>query len=303
MMIGILDPALLLPRPGEEDRLEAEIDEVLQICRRGDVVLPTFEEYWPALWKDLGGTLHRSSSSHRVRRAIDELRKLGCAPRGMPPLPGTLGKGRAYGLRKLFEIPELSPGWLDTMTTVLVRATATGAPVVLITRRMLGRNLRAHQADDSRIEEVTRWVLYLHMAGAPPRAVYCIHHRRNLSTELRWTTRYDWRLPASADGASHPFCPDAAWWKGAVRVVKTVRAKPAFLDAKGYGWARPNINAGKGYHWDVFITDPSVAERVGLDHLNIVEYGAPPKEKSPGTIHHTSGKKEPRLRDDTGWTC
>lgn len=303
MMIGILDPALLLPRPGEEGRLEAEIDEVVRICRQGGVFLPKFEEYWPALWKELGHPLRRSSSNPRVQRAIDEVHKLGCEPRGMPLPPGAQPKGRTYGLRELFEIPQLRPGWLDTMTAVLVRALALGAPVVLITRRMVDRNLRVHQASDSRIEEVTRWVIRLHLTGAPPRAVYCIHHRRNLSTELRWTTRYDWRLPASADGASHPFCPHATWWKRAVRVVKTVRSKPAFLDAKGNGWARPNINSGKGYHWDVFITDPAMAEQIGLDHLNIVEYGAPPKESAPGTIHHTSGKKEPRLRDDTGWTC
>ena len=37
MMIGILDPALLLPRAGEEDRLEAEIDTINQICRDGQV--------------------------------------------------------------------------------------------------------------------------------------------------------------------------------------------------------------------------------------------------------------------------
>jgi hypothetical protein len=302
MKIGILDPALLLPRPGEEDQLEADLDEVARICRDGNVVLPTFEEYWPALWKELGSALHRSLSSPRARRALDELRGLGRPPRGMPPF-SIAPTGRVYGLRQMFEIQGLGPGWLAKMTAVLTRAWVSDSPTILLTRRIDGRNSTIHSAENWKLDEITRWVLYLHLGGTPPRTVYCFHHSRNLSEDLRWTTRYDWRLPASSDGATHPFCPPAAWRKRAVRAVATVESKKAFLDAKGNGWARPNIEGGKGYHWDVYIRDAALAEHVGLGQLNIVEFGAPPKEGAPGTIHHIPAKKKAHLRDDTGWTC
>lgn len=203
------------------------------------------------------------------------------------------------------------------MTRALARASASSdIDTVLLTRRMSKRNLEIHQVENSRLEEVTRWVLYVSMGGGPPRAVYCIHHPRNLPKELRWTTRYDWRLPSTRDGARFPFCPPDRWWKGRstneavaseskgtfVDAVVTMKSKPVFLDAKGNGWARPNINEGKGYHWDVYLTDP-LEERIGLSQLNIVGFGGPPGEKAPGEIHHTGQKKKGRLLDDSGWTC
>jgi hypothetical protein len=316
MMIGVLDPALLLPRPGDEDRLEAEIDAINQICRSGRITLPKLEEYWPALWQELGVSLQRTLKRPRAKLALDELRNFGCVPKSIPTLDAP-PRGRMLGARHMFEIEQLSPTWLERMTLVLARASASGIPAVLLTRRMIGRNLQLHQAENSRLEEVTRWVLYVSMGGDPPRAVYCVHHPRNLPAELRWTTRYDWRLPSMMDGAHFPFCPPDGWWKGKrtiaavatdfkrdfVEAIVTMNSKPAFLDAKGNGWARPNIEGGKGYHWDVYIRDAALAERVGLDQLNIVEFGAPPKEGAPGTIHHIPAKKKAHLRDDTGWTC
>lgn len=302
MMIGILDPALLLPRPGEEDRLEAEIDAINRICRSGQLTLPKLEEYWPPLWQELGSTLQRTLTRPRAKLALDELRSFGSVPRSIPALQAP-PRGRMLGARHMFGIDQLEPAWNDRMTRALARASSSSVPTVLLTRRMVGRNLQIHQADNSRLEEITRWMLHVCMNGAPPRAVYCIHHLRNLSPELRWTTRYDWRLPASGDDAKHPFCPPAAWWKGAVPAVKTMESKPAFVDARGNGWARPNINQGRGYHWDVYLGDPSLQERIGLSQLNIVGFGGPAGEKAPGEIHHASQKKKGRLRDDTGWSC
>lgn len=157
MMIGILDPALLLPRPGEEDRLEAEIDVINRICRSGQIMLPKLEEYWPALWQELGSSLQRTLTRPRARLALDELRGFGCLPKSIPALEAP-PRGRMLGARHMFEIEQLSPTWLDRMTLVLARASASGAPAVLLTRRMVGRNLHIHQVENSRIEEVTRWV-------------------------------------------------------------------------------------------------------------------------------------------------
>ena len=82
-----------------------------------------------------------------------------------------------------------------------------------------------------------------------------------------------------------------------------MESRPVWIDERGYGWARPNIMGGKGHHWDVYITDVKVAERIGLSQLNIVEFGAPPEQGRPGSLHHLPKQKQGRLRDDTGWTC
>lgn len=302
MMLGVLDPALLLPRVDGETRIEAELDTVMRICQVGKIEIPALEEYWPDLWKQHGSALERSLSSRRARQTLTELRKRGRSAHGLPPLQPV--SGHVYGLQQMFALEALGHGWLVRMTRALARATATGTPTVLITRRMLGRNLELRQAGNSRLEEVTRWVLYLHLSSIPPCSVYCFHHPRNASKPLRWTTRYDWRLPSSWDGARYPFCPPTTWHKGSVAAVSTKASKPAFVDAKGNGWARPNINDGQGHHWDVYIADVDLAERIGLDQLNITAFGNPPKEtEAPGSIHHTPTKKQGRLRDDSGWTC
>jgi hypothetical protein len=302
-MIGVLDPALLVPRAPGHEMLDIELTDVVQLCHSSGIKLPTLEEYWSDLWLEFGEPLRRSTSNPLTRRALNELQKLGRPPKGIPPCPITPDRNRVYGLLQMFDIPELGAGWVDKMTHALARASASGSPAVLITRRMEGRNLRVHQAENSRLEEVTRWVLYLHMSGSPPRSVYCFHHPRNTSTALRWTTRYDWRLPAVNDGARYPFCPPAKWWKGSVDAVGTMNSKPVFLDTQGNGWARPNINDGRGYHWDVYLNDPNLSERIGLSQLNIVGFGGPQAEKAPGSIHHISPKKKGRLRDDSGWSC
>jgi hypothetical protein len=149
----------------------------------------------------------------------------------------------------------------------------------------------------------TRWVVQVHVKGAEPTAIPCVHCRRNLREGLRWTTRFDPRLPAEADGAKYPFCPPRNWWRRDVAVVQTQESRPVWVDQKNYGWARPNISGGQGHHWDVYITDTNVAERIGLAQLNIVEFGAPVGEGEPGSIHHLPKQKRARLRDDGGWSC
>ncbi|MCA9708596.1 MAG: hypothetical protein KDK70_22290 [Myxococcales bacterium] len=302
-MIGLLDPALLLPRGANstgEQQLTQEVDEIVRICRDHRIELPALDEYWDELWGGLGRALQRTLVDHRAQRALDELRRLGRPPTMRPLDPWC---GRVYGFRQLFCDLGEAGDWTDRMTRAVLRATLVGRPTVLLVRRMLGRNLERHASAESVIEEPTRWVVQLHVRGAAPRVVPCVHHRRNLVDDLRWTTRFDWRLPGQADGARYPFCPPTHWWKRRVEAVRTMESRPVWLDRLGGGWARPNIRGGSGYHWDVYITDAELAERIGLTQLNIVEFGAPAAQGRPGFIHHLPGKKKARLRDDTGWSC
>lgn len=302
-MIGVLDPALLLPRgpgPTAEQDFVDEVDEVLRICREYDIEVPTLDEYWPDLWRMLGRPLADSLSQPRAKQALDQLRRLGRTTK-VSPLDSW--RGRVYGFRHLFADLGDAGDWTDRMTRAVIRATTSRRPTVLLVRRLLDRNLICHAAGDSTIHEPNRWLVQLHVGGATPQTVPCVYHRRNLFDGLRWTTRFDWRLAAEADGARYPFCPPQNWWKRDIAAVRTVESRPVWLDCKGNGWARPNITGGRGYHWDVYITDVNLAARIGLAQLNIVEFGAPIRERSPGDIHHLPTKKKARLRDDSGWSC
>ncbi len=296
-MIGILDPALLLPRPGQEAELVRDLREVAQICRRCSVELPMLEEYWPDLWREFGRPLE-ATGGPATRTATRELAKLGSSVR-IAPLRAH--SGSVYGFAQLFE--QFGQTWVEAMRRAVARASQGNRAAVLIVRRLSPRNLEIHSAGASTIGVVTRWVLTLNLSGDPPRHVRCVYDRRNLDSRLRWTSRFDPRLPTAADGASHPFCPPDAWWKRETASWGVVESKPAWLDSRGNGWARPNVGDGTGYHWDVFLNDAQTRERIGLSQLNIVEFGAPLKEGKPGDIHHVPKNKQHALKSRAGWSC
>lgn len=153
----------------------------------------------------------------------------------------------------------------------------------------------------SSLHENTRWVLHIQPKALGHRQVLFVHHPRNL--DLRWTTRFDWRLPAEHDRARYPFCPPPRWWKSSTPAARTVESKPAWVDALGNGWARPAISGGAGYHWDVFISAPSTRRSVGLSQINVVQFGAPEGEGAPGDLHHVPTDKAGRVNKDRGWNC
>jgi hypothetical protein len=184
------------------------------------------------------------------------------------------------------------------MAAATIRAASTGRGVILFSSLIDGRNVRYHRPGASELREITRWVLYVQPSGIGPTQVLCVHHIRNL--EIKWTSRFDWRLPASVDGSRYPFCPPAEWWKGSTVSFRTISSKAAWLDARGNGWARPNINSGAGYHWDVYIRNQADEEAIGVDQINVVEYGAPATEGSAGFLHHIPSTKQLHVRD-AGW--
>lgn len=302
-MIGLLDPALFLPldtkRRAEE--VQRELDLVARICKDHNVALIPLEEYWNDLWAALGRPLEQQLPAH-AKRSIQELRKLGeRASAGIPPLPAQSGKVWRRGFSQLFGAAALpSSAWEERMMRAALRALAAQHDVVVLTRRVPGRNIRIHTAGGTTLEEITRWRLFVQPKDIGPRQILCIHHPRNI--EEPWTTRFDWRLPSADAGAAYPFCPPQQWWKPSIPAFDTVRSKPAWIDTRGNGWARPNISGGAGYHWDVFIESPNLRKKVGLDAINVVQFGAPPREGTAGTIHHTPRKKRGGLTQ-TGWVC
>ncbi|MDC0711748.1 hypothetical protein POL68_24985 [Stigmatella sp. ncwal1] len=186
------------------------------------------------------------------------------------------------------------------MASATLRAIVSGEDVVVLTRRVVGRNLKTHAAGGTTLEENTRWILHVQPKNIGHRQILCVHHPRNLSE--RWTARFDWRLPAVSDGARYPFCPPDNWWKASTSAIRTISSKPAWIDKRGTGWARPNIPNGAGYHWDVFIRENALEQAVGLSQINVVAFGAPPDEGAPGQLHHEPGEKAGKLTG-TGWSC
>lgn len=297
-MIGLLDPALFLNRSVIE--VQRELDIVLRTCKQYSISLPPFEEYWPALWVNFGAPFEHSLSPD-AKRALHEIRKLGqqsaLPPRVLAQMPSRVWK---RGFTQLFGQPNFPDSWEESMAAAAIRAVATGEDVILFTRRMLGRNLVHHLAGHSNLEENTRWLLHLQPQGMGHKQILCVYHPRNLANH--WTVRFDWRLPGNQHGARYPFCPPNAWWKGATAAWGTVASKHAWLDQHGNGWARPNIPDGAGYHWDVFISSASLQDAVGLDQINVVEYGAPSNEGVAGQIHHVPTVKKGKITGQ-GWQC
>lgn len=296
-MIGLLDPALFLHR--SEADVERDFDAVLRTCAHHSISLPTLAEYWHDLWSQLGLPLERALSPSG-KRALQQIRRLGeQSKKPIPPLSHGAGLVWRRGFQQLFGTQHFANSWEERMAAASIRAAATGERVVLLTRRMLGRNLVQHASGGSTLEENTRWVLHLQPKGMGHVQVLCVYHPRNLAD--RWTTRFDWRLPGT-HGARYPFCPPDAWWKGSTVVWRTVSSKPAWIDRYSNGWARPNIPNGAGYHWDVFIQSIGLRESVGLDQINVVEFGAPQAEGRPGQIHHVPEAKAGKITQ-VGWDC
>jgi len=297
-VIGLLDPALFLPRSDPE--VERDLERVIQSCREHAIQLVPLDEYWRDLWTDFARPLERLLGPS-ARRAVQQLRKLAEASTlYVPALSSGAGKAWCAGFSQLFGPQALGAPWEEKMACATLRAVIADHEVVMLTRRVPGRNLAAHAAAGSTLDETTRWILHVQPKGIGHRQILCVHHPRNLRE--RWTARFDWRLPSSSDGARYPFCPPAYWWKGATPAHRTIESKPAWQDKHGNGWARPNISQGAGYHWDVFIQSPTLQQSVGLQQINVVEFGGPLREGNPGQLHHVPDAKLGKPTG-TGWSC
>lgn len=298
--IGLLDPTLLLDDWPDDTSLRRAIDDIVRLCRRHSVRLPEAAGYWSRLWSELGRPLERAQPP-ATKRSLQQLRQLR-APHDtlLPPPPN---EARVWGFCELFGTPELGGRWEDLMAQAALSAAHAARErdeeVLLLVRRLPGRNLHEERAGQVTLARISRWRLHLQQPGIPPTSIPCVSRSRQL--EVPWTQRLDPRLPAEAEGARYPFCPPPEWWLRDTTVWRTMESRPAWIDAKGNGWARPSIEDGSGYHWDVFLPY-QLQEDIGLSQINVVEYGAPADEGPTGSIHHVPADKKHALRD-RGWSC
>ena len=292
-MIAVLDPAYFA-NPGaiSEPSLRQDLDFILDFLKTTKAQLVAVDDYWKPLWGELIGPLERRFS--RCRQQFSELRKLSI----QRPLPELTEQSKVWGFVALFQQGAygLGPPWPDRMSSAVLRLTTLREEIVLVTKPVLDRNITRHQSGHSVLDECTRWRLLVQPRTPTVIPIPCIHHLRHV--HLPWTARYDRRLPGQEDDARYPFCPPMEWWKRDTAAVRTHTSKPAFIDQRGNGWARPNIEGGAGYHWDVYLSDEKLVRVIRQPQINVVEFGAPSSEGRPGAIHH-----QPKPMNDCGWNC
>lgn len=294
-MIGILDPALLLPRSDAE--IVQELDEVIGTCRQYGVALPPLDEYWSTMWRTLGAALEAGAKG-MAQRSIQELRRLGEKSALIAPATPAAGSAWRNGFMHLFSAQYLGAPWEAPMAAAVTRACHASEQVFVFVRRLRGRNLELVSSGGSVLARNQRWLLHVQPRGLGHRQILCVYHRRNI--EEPWTARFDHRLPGPAR-APFPFCAPQPWWKGATPSDRTIASKPCWVDVHGNGWARPNISGGAGYHWDVYVASRFQAA-IGLNQINVVQQGAPATEGEPGTIHHVPEEKRGKVKGG-GWHC
>ena len=296
-MIGIVDPALFLSEqpgklaPGEEERLDRLLRCVVRVHTEFRLTLPALPSYIDKLKREMLAPLQKIATTRQFQATLDYFRASLVSANLPRPEHLTI-----WGLKELFTWSRLDPGWLVELERTLALAINSHEPIVLLTRYVEGRNLRIHRVARCELEEKTRWRIRVQRNLADPRPVDCVRDPRNI--RVPWTIRYDERLPAAEDQARYPFYPPAAWDDETTPAYRTRQSKPAWIDAGGNAWVRPAT--GGGYHWDVFVGNSGLAEKLGLDQLNIVQFDAPLSEGKPGHIHHVPEDKKSRLRD-LGW--
>ncbi|HRE90315.1 MAG TPA: hypothetical protein PK095_14375 [Myxococcota bacterium] len=298
--VAVLDPAFFAVPVGQaldERRLRDDLDRVIQLVRESSLTLCSAPDYWHPVMSELVAPLEKTCGPD-VKQALQVLRRLARVVEGLPPAGRT---GRVWGFKPQFEVERLglSSAWPDRMARAVTRIVSAGHEVVVLTRRIVGRDLERHRSNHIIIDEPLRWRLYVQPGTARPVPIPCVGHARHL--KIPWTARFDPRLPASEDEARYPFCPPATWWRRSTVAVTTRQSKPAFIDSHGHGWTRPNT-PGTAHHWDVFITSPATIAAVGVDQINVVQHGAPPSEGRPGALHHVPSSKAGRV-SDVGWRC
>ncbi|MBF0097565.1 MAG: hypothetical protein HQM05_09560 [Magnetococcales bacterium] len=185
------------------------------------------------------------------------------------------------------------------MAQTVLNALSAGEQVILLLSKVPGRNVQVHPVGHGKMEEITRWILYVQARTIGTREIACMYHARNL--QEKWTIRYDWRLPAPGRGVDYPFCVPVHWWKGNVNALRTIRSKPAFVDRFGNGWVVPS-ESRHGHHWDVHIMGVAQQQNIGLNELNVVAHGAPQDQGHEGALHHLTKSKHPHFSGGR-WQC
>jgi hypothetical protein len=297
-VIVVLDPALFLASQGglawDEDALRRSLDDVLRICQTlaPSACIPDYYPYWGRLQRELVSPLRLTCRNPRTKRAIDQLSHC-TGTIQFPPAPTSV----TTDLHQLYDWAPLAPSWLEVMNRVVLGCSLAD-DTILVVRLSEGRNLTKHVATvgtgSCELLEKRVWAVTL---TAPNRQlrVPCVCNQRNVN--IPWTARFDDQLPAHEDGARYPFYPPSSW-ENSGTAWRVRESRPCWLDSQGNAWARPATPA-PSYHWDVFLAKAQ-RDRIGVNEINVVRYGALPANGAPGFLHHIPKDKASHV-SDRGW--
>lgn len=282
-MKAILDPLVFwLPPAGQINQRYIEellrsIDFVVSVSRRG-VQIATTADVWQRINREFVQPLQTHVEARHLFPRLQALRSALTIEEA--PLCG----GETWGMKSLFTFANLPDPeiWMTAVARLAAYWITSNQEFVFLTRLMVGRNLLRHSTGNCVILEKTHWKVYISGAAGNV-GITCISSLRNF--DVPWTTRYDDRLPdtAHADGLS--FVPPTTWEKPTTNAVRTIRAKPAWVDAHGNGWSDTST-PGIAHHWDVFLNENTHKAKFGGDHVNITCWGTIDRGRIQGSVHH-----------------
>jgi hypothetical protein len=279
----------MAPSKEDEALLQSRLNSLTQIVTSTGARIAFSHDHWRQLYKDFIDPAYAACSSFHVRTAIATvLRK-----RYRPVIP-QLGSVRAWGFLPLLNTAGAKATyWADGLALSAAELLRSGERVVLFTGLDAGRNLTVHQSGQSVVGEKTRWMVYVGAVGLNGATrIPCVANKRNLS--VPWTVRYDDELPDAIIGRGYAFAPPAEWWKRRTVAVGVHAGKMSWVDSTGNYWSSPNT-PGRPYHWDVHFRNTADSPN-GLSPCNIVRWGVPSTEGSPGAVHHVPAVKRSRAQ-------
>lgn len=216
-----------------------DLSDVWRACAAAGARIVQVESYWEQLWEELILPLQKHLKNPRLRQAIGQLRKLQYKVPISSSAPESV---RFWGFKTMFGPTHgLSDEWVERMATAAAVLAERGEPILLLTRLVQGRNMQRHVAKGQvELDEVLRW----RISVRSPKASASIHIpcvRSEMQIHRPWSARYDGRLPVLADGSRYPFCIPTHWSRRSTVGVRTVESAPAWVDAAGRAWTRPNM--------------------------------------------------------------
>lgn len=288
-MKAILDPFVFWVPPAAQitenhiDEVFRSIDFVVSISRRG-VQIATTKAVWLRINTEFLKPLSLRAKAKDLAPRIRTLQKV------VNVVEPPVCNGQTWGVSSLFGFPNVpnSDLWSTDIASLATHWIDNDIDVdqqfFFLTRLFEGRNISRKSSGNSSIFEKTLWRVHIQSGTTTnKREILCLSSLRNL--DVRWTIRYDDRLPDTAPFDGLSFTPADTWDQLSTVVVRTIRSKPAWVDAHGNGWSDTST-PGVAHHWDVFLNENTHITKFGDTHVNITCWGTSDRGRAPGAIHH-----------------
>lgn len=288
----LIDPLLLAVSPTlvipEDEKLELlnRVAFLVALTKRGHQLVTT-TPIWRRMETEVLSETRKRIEHHRLNPGLSLLRRA-----LVLTAPLSVG-GQTWGIAPLFNNYPDAEGWMTAFAQIAAQWIHDGEEVVFAMRSQLGRNLKLHQVDHSKLFEKILWRVYVKTDPVlPPFSIECISTLRNL--DVRWTRRHDDFLPDTAPSGGMEFNPHPNWESDGHQAIKTMQGKPAWIDSGGNGWSDPNT-PDTSYHWDVHLNARKQIKVFAITPINITKFGMTDNDTIGGGVHHVPAAKASRF--------